>query len=79
MIFKNSNYSYWIDTALSLLVLLLLSTISTVCGQNGEIITQVLTRKRKAIIFFSLLFTVRHQKLYDQILYNKMISFYGIW
>ena len=54
-----------IDTALSLLLLLLLSTISTVCGQNGEIITQVLTRKRKAIIFFSLLFTVRHQKLYD--------------
>ena len=55
-----------IGTALSLLLLLLLlSTISTVCGQNGEIITQVLTRKRKAIIFFSLLFTVRHQKLYD--------------
>ena len=55
-----------IDTALSLLLLLLLlSTSSTVCGQNGEIITQVLTRKRKAIIFFSLLFTVRHQKLYD--------------
>ena len=36
------------DTALSLLSLLLLSIISTICGQNGEIIRQVLARRKKS-------------------------------
>ena len=45
------------DTALSLLSLLLLSIISTICGQNGEIIRQVLARRKKAIDFFIFIFT----------------------